>query len=353
MGWIPGAGSGGLERQRSAMNSFGRLLRVSIFGESHGCAVGVLLDGVPAGLPLEGADFTFDLERRRGGARPGTTARREEDRVLLESGIHQGRTTGAPLLLRIPNATQDPAAYEALAATPRPGHADLVARQKFGGFSDLRGGGAFSGRLSAGLVAAGVIAKKLMAPARVLAHLKTVGGRTDIDVAVAEAMAAGDSLGGLVECRADGLPAGLGEPFFDSVESLLAHGIFSIPAVKAVEFGEGWAAAEARGSTFHDAIEDATGRTPTNRCGGVLGGITNGNELTLRVAVKPAASIPLPQRTVDLRTGAPCTLSVGGRHDACIALRIPPVLEAVVALVLADLLLLEQRIPRVWSPRPA
>ncbi len=329
------------------MNAFGRLFRVQILGESHGPCVGVLLDGCPVGLPLSEEDFGPDLERRRGGGAPGTTPRREEDRPRIESGLFEGRTTGAPLLLLIQNADVDSSAYDALRHTPRPGHADWVAREKFGGFADPRGGGHFSGRLTAALVAAGVVAKKAIAPVRVDARLLEVGGEADAAAAVSRALAEKDSVGGIVECRAEGLPAGLGEPFFDSVESLIAHAAFAIPAVKGIEFGAGFASARMRGSQCNDEILDAGGTTRTNHAGGVNGGITNGNPLIFRVAVKPTSSIPRPRKTVDLRTGKTVEITVGGRHDACIALRVPPVLEAAAALVLADLLLLEKKIPRV------
>ncbi|MGA2082108.1 MAG: chorismate synthase [Holophaga sp.] len=329
------------------MNTFGRLFRLAVLGESHGPCVGIVLDGCPAGLPLEEADFSADLERRRGGGAPGTTPRREDDRPVLQSGIHQGRTTGAPILILFENRQVDSGAYEAVKTTPRPGHADWVALKKFGGFADLRGSGHFSGRLTAALVAAGVVAKKLLAPARVEARLVEAGGSADIERAVAEAMAAQDSVGGLVECRVVGLPAGLGEPFFDSAESLISHGIFAIPAIKGIEFGVGFQAARMRGSAVNDALEDASGRTATNRAGGINGGITNGNELLFRVAVKPTSSIRAPQTTLDLETNAPTVLSMGGRHDACIALRVPVVVEAVTAAVLADLMLMEGLVPRV------
>ncbi|BDU77181.1 chorismate synthase [Mesoterricola sediminis] len=330
------------------MNGFGRLFRLSILGESHGPCVGVLLDGVPAGLPLAPPAFEADMARRRGGGAPGTTPRREDDTALLQTGVHEGRTTGAPLLILFENRNTDSSAYAALRHTPRPGHADWVAMRKFGGFNDLRGSGHFSGRLTAGLVAAGVVAKQLLAPVRVEARLTEAGGKADVERAVAEAMAAGDSVGGLVECRVQGLPAGLGEPFFDSVESLLAHAAFAIPAVKGIEFGDGFQVARLRGSQVNDPIADMAGRTATNHAGGINGGITNGNELVFRVAVKPTSSIKAPQTTLDLRTQAPAELKVGGRHDACIALRVPVVLEAVTAAVLADLMLQEGRIPRIW-----
>lgn len=321
------------------MNSFGRLFRLSILGESHGPVVGVLVDGCPPGMALQEADFEADLARRRGGSAPGTTPRREADLPELRSGVYQGRTTGAPILILFANENVDSSAYDATRRTPRPGHADFVALKRSKGFGDLRGGGPFSGRLTAGLVAAGVIAKKLLAPTLVEARLLAAGGREDVEAAVAEARAAGDSVGGLVECRVAGLPVGLGEPFFDSVESLLSHAAFSIPAVKAIAFGDGWEAARAKGSAFNDAFLDAEGRTATNHAGGLHGGLTNGNALRFQVAVKPTPSIAVPQRTVDLPTGEPRELSVQGRHDACVALRVPVVLEALTAAVLVDLLM--------------
>ncbi len=329
------------------MNSFGRLLRVSILGESHGLGLGVLVDGCPAGLPLAPEDFEPDLARRRAGAK-GTTPRREADVPQLRTGAHNGRTTGAPLLIWFDNGDVRSSAYDKLADTPRPGHADLTGRQKYGGFNDPRGGGHFSGRLTAALVAGGVVAKKLLTGIAVEARVTEVGGTTEVERAVSEALAAKDSVGGIIECRARGVPAGLGEPFFDSAESLLAHALFSIPAVKGVEFGLGFAASARRGSQVNDEIVDAQGRTRTNHAGGINGGITNGNELALRVAFKPTPSISRTQRTVSLSTGEEVDLSIGGRHDACIALRAPVVVEAAVALVLADLMLLEERIPRIW-----
>jgi len=329
------------------MNTLGRSYRTSILGESHGEGVGVLIDGAPAGLPLCAEDFRPDLARRKGGMR-GTTARRERDLPLLKSGVLEGRTTGAPILILIENKDINSEPYVKLLDTPRPGHADLVARQKFGGFNDFRGGGHFSGRLTAGLVAAGVIAKKLLKEVDIQARLMEAGGCKDIEKAIVTALEQGDSVGGVVECRVKGLPAGLGEPFFDSAESLLGHAAFSIPAVKGVEFGAGFAASRMRGSECNDEILTPEGRTKTNHAGGINGGITNGNELVFRVAVKPTSSIRMTQGTVNLKTGKAVKVTVEGRHDACIALRVPVVLEAVTAMVLADLMLQEQRIPRVW-----
>jgi chorismate synthase len=329
------------------MNILGRSYRTSILGESHGEAVGVLIDGTPAGLPLAGENFQRDLSRRQGGTR-GTTTRKESDLPLLKSGVFKGKTTGTPILILFENKDVDSRPYEKLLDTPRPGHADLVAGQKFGGFQDFRGGGHFSGRLTAGLVAAGVIAKKLLKGVDIQARLTEAGGCKDIEKAIVSALERGDSVGGIVECRVKGLPSGLGEPFFNSAESLLSHAAFAIPAVKGVEFGDGFALSRMRGSESNDEILTPEGRTKTNHAGGIHGGITNGNELVFRVAVKPTSSIKKNQKTVNLKTGSQAEVRVEGRHDACIALRVPVVLEAVTAMVLADLMLQEQRIPRVW-----
>lgn len=331
------------------MNSFGKLFRVQIFGESHGQGVGVLLDGVPAGLSLSPADFAADLQRRRGGMQAGTTPRKEEDAPLFKSGVWNGKTTGAPLLIFFENANTRSEDYEKLRATPRPGHADFVATQKFGGFEDYRGGGHFSGRLTAGLVAAGVVAKILLQSITVQASLLEVGGEKELEKGIAKAIEKKDSIGGLVECCVKGLPIGLGEPFFDSVESLLAHAIFSIPAIRGIEFGTGFAAAKMWGSEHNDPLVSADGKTATNHAGGITGGLTNGNELVFRVAVKPTSSTPQPQESLNIATGKTEVFAVQGRHDLCIALRVPVVVEAVTAFVIADLLLQEQKIKRVIS----
>lgn len=332
------------------MNAFGRLFRITIFGESHGESVGVNIDGCPAGLSLSVEDFLVDIERRKGGMQKGTTPRKEDDLPIFKSGVFNGRTTGAPLTILFENNNTRSGDYEKQRAVPRPGHADFVAHEKFGGFEDFRGGGHFSGRLTVALVAAGVIAKKLLATVGagipVRAGILEIGGEADIEKGLQKAIDAKDTIGGIVECRAEGLPIGLGEPFFDSVESVLSHAVFAIPAIRGIEFGTGFAAARMFGSQHNDAIEDASGRTRTNHAGGVVGGISNGNELVFRIAVKPTSSTPKEQMTLNWETGEQETFSVKGRHDLCIALRVPVVLEAVTALVLADLLLLEQRIPR-------
>jgi chorismate synthase len=323
------------------MNSFGRIFRVEIFGESHGPAVGVLVDGCPAGTPLSIKDLESDLARRRPGA-AGTTERREEDRPEFLSGVYQGCATGSPICVVIRNADTRSEDYEAFKRVPRPGHADFTSRYKYGGFSDPRGSGHFSGRVTAGLVAAGAIAKRVIAPAAFSTRVLEAGGRavadlSTVEAAAAEAKAAGDSIGGLVEIRVKGLPPGLGEPFFDSAESLIAHALFAVPGVRGVEFGDGFAAARMRGSEHNDPFVSREGKTSKNGAGGINGGISNGNELVVRAAVKPASTISSPQRTLDFESGELAILAPGGRHDACIALRAAVVLEAACAIAIADM----------------
>lgn len=331
------------------MNTFGRIFRVSIFGESHGELVGVLVDGCPAGLTLRVEDFEDDLKRRQGQGLQGVTSRKEEDIPLVKSGVFNNHTTGAPILICFENSDVRSSDYESIKNIPRPGHADLVAKQKFGGFNDYRGGGHFSGRLTLGLVAAGVIAKKLLPEVTISAKLISAGGSVHVEEVVQQAQSDGDSVGGVVECRVQGLTSGLGEPFFDSVESLISHLAFSIPAIKAVEFGAGINGAASRGSEFNDSIINATGETKTNNTGGISGGLTNGNELIFRVYVKPTSSISKTQESFNLKSGETQKLAVQGRHDACIALRVSPVLEAITAIVLVDLACVENQISRVVS----
>jgi chorismate synthase len=257
------------------MNSFGRFFRVHIFGESHGASVGITIDGCPAGLPLGTDDFTTDVERRKGGKQKGTTPRQEADEPHFYSGVFNGKTTGAPLTIIFENNNTRSGDYEKQRAVPRPGHADFVAHQKYGGFEDFRGGGHFSGRLTLCLVAAGVVAKKLLRTIAIKARILEIGGEPDLEQGLQKAIEQKDSVGGIVECTATGLPLGLGEPFFDSVESLLSHAVFSIPAIKGIEFGAGFAAARMFGADHNDAIMDATGNTATNHAGGVVGGISN------------------------------------------------------------------------------
>ncbi len=327
---------------RVPVNRFGHKFRLTLWGESHGPEIGLTIDGLPAGLPLAEADFEADLSRRRAGA-GGTTARREEDRPEIVAGLYRGHTTGAPLAIRFANADTRPADYAPTAAEchDRPSHADRAAAERFAGWNDPRGGGHFSGRVTVALVAAGVVAKRpLPAEVRFATRIAELGGCSDparFDALLREAAAAGDSLGAVVECRVAGLPAGLGEPFFDSTESLVAHLLFAIPGIKGVEFGSGFAAARMRGSEHNDPIADAAGRTATNHAGGIAGGLTNGNELAVRVAFKPTASIAREQLTWNRATGRMEPLAVGGRHDTSIALRGAVVAEAAIAIALAEL----------------
>jgi chorismate synthase len=494
------------------LNSFGKLFRVSIFGESHGESVGIVVDGCPAGLPLTADDLLPDLERRKGGKQKGTTPRQEADYPFFKSGLFNDKTTGFPIAIFFENNNTRSEDYNKQRSIPRPGHADWVAHQKFGGHEDYRGGGHFSARLTTGLVAAGAIAKKLMKnlspnpspkergsdpsddfgyitdttgnypllkdfakanrknptdaeialwqqlrnknidgfkfrrqhpiagfipdfvcldaklivevdggyhtneeqqqydearttwlneykyellrytnqevlnqTEKVVAEIKEklaeikstnpqseagspsplgreleggvsihaevieIGGEKDLEKGLQNAIDAKDSVGGLVECRVTGLPVGLGEPYFDSVESLLAQMMFSIPAVRGVEFGTGFAAAKMFGSEHNDAINDMSGKTRTNHAGGVVGGISNGNELVFRLAIKPTSSTPKEQNSLNWDTQQTENFSIKGRHDLCVALRAPVIVEAATAIVLADLMLQEQRIKRIVS----
>ncbi len=338
------------------MNSFGRIFRVHIFGESHGESVGIVIDGCPAGLSLSAADLLPDLERRKGGKQKGTTPRQEDDYPIFKSGLFNGKTTGAPIAIFFENKNIRSSDYEKQRSFPRPGHADWVAHQKFGGHEDYRGGGHFSARLTTGLVAAGAIAKKILnipgdagnhgKEVTISAAVTEIAGETDLEKGLQKAIDAKDSVGGIVECRVNGLPVGLGEPFFDSVESQLSHIAFAIPAVKGVEFGSGFGAARMFGSEHNDAIENMEGTTKTNHAGGIVGGISNGNELVFRIAIKPTASTPKVQNSLNWDTGKMEDFSIKGRHDLCVALRAPVILEAAAAIVLADFYLMEQVIKR-------
>jgi chorismate synthase len=298
-------------------------------------------------LALTEEDFTTDIERRKGGMQKGTTPRKEDDKPIFLTGVFNGKTTGAPLTIIFENKNTRSGDYEKQRSVPRPGHADFVAHQKFGGFEDFRGGGHFSGRLTVCLVGAGVVAKKILGSTSVRSTILEIGGEKDLEAGLQKAINNKDSVGGIVECRVSGLSPGLGEPFFDSVESLLSHAVFAIPAVRGIEFGTGFAAASMFGVEHNDSIVDSNGATATNHAGGIVGGITNGNEIVFRIAIKPTSSTPKDQQTWNWEKEQIETFSVKGRHDLCIALRVPPVLEAVTAIVLADLVLLEQKIRRV------
>lgn len=321
------------------MNTFGKRFRVSIFGESHGPQIGVVLDGVPAGISLCENDFREDIARRAPGA-AGTTTRRESDEAHIISGVYEGHTTGAPVTIVFDNSNTRSSDYSQFRDTPRPGHADYVAGVKWDNANDPCGGGHFSGRMTLPVVAAGVVAKKMLGEIAVSAELVELGGeaaRARWQAMLAETAAEGDSLGGLVRGRATGVPVGLGEPFWDSVESLLSHAIFSIPGVRGIEFGDGFAAAAMKGSQHNDPI-GPDGRTLKNGAGGINGGITNGADIVFQVAFKPTSSIAREQETCNLKTGRMESLRVSGRHDVCFALRTPVIVEAMTAIVLAELL---------------
>jgi chorismate synthase len=358
-------------------NSLGQLFTITSFGESHGRCVGIVIEGCPAGLALTEADIQREVDKRRPAA-VGATRRAEEDKVEILSGVFNSHTTGTPITLLIWNRDIDSSEYERIRFLPRPGHADYTAFMKYGGFNDFRGGGMFSGRITATFVMAGAVAKKLLRllGVEVLAHTVEIGGikaqpkepdeirkNTDrnplkcADLEAAKAMAqaiekarrAGDSLGGIVEGLALNVPVGLGEPVFDTLEGDLAKALLAIPAVKGVEFGSGFAAARKRGSQNNDPFTIKSGRiiTQTNNAGGILGGISNGMPIIVRVAVKPTPSIARRQKTVNLRTMGREDLTVKGRHDTCIVPRAVPVVEAMIAVALGDFTLRAGLIPRI------
>ena len=354
-------------------SEFGHLLKISVFGQSHGKAIGVVVDGLPAGEAIDLGELQAFLDRRKPGKNRLSTARKESDAPTFLSGLENGKTCGAPLCAVIENGDQHSSDYAGLTDTPRPGHADYTAAIKWRGQADMRGGGHFSGRLTAPLCIAGGIAKQILARRgiHVGAHLSEAAGIADepfplhptaelfqeiaakdfpvlsddagerMQAAILAAREALDSVGGIVECAAIGLPAGLGDPMFDGVENRLAAALFGIPAVKGVEFGAGFAAARSRGSENNDAfsVQDGAVVTDTNHAGGILGGITNGMPIVLRTALKPTPSIAGEQKTVRLSQMEETALQIRGRHDPCIAHRAVPVVEAVTAAVLLDLLL--------------
>lgn len=339
------------------MNSFGNKYRIQLFGESHGPAIGVVIDGVPAGIPIYTQDFSADLERRAGGKKGGTP-RVEKEALEFLSGVFNNLTTGAPLAVIVRNQNTRSQDYDNLKSVPRPGHADFVSAIKHNGFADPRGGGHHSGRITLALVIAGVIAKKILGANNSLginnslgtnnekeinsiqieSKILSIGGANPWEQKLDEALEKGDSLGGVIECTVTNLPAGLGEPFFDSLESIISHLVFAIPGIRGVEFGDGFKAAQMWGSQHNDPITEKQGKTSKNGSGGINGGISNGNPLMFRVAVKPTSSISLPQQTINMKTGAIENLIVEGRHDTCFALRVPVVLEATTAIALANLI---------------
>ena len=354
-------------------NAFGNAFRIALSGESHSPLMSVEIQGVPEGIPLAPADFTADIDRRRPGRR-GTTSRTEKDIPEIVRGVEGGLTTGTTLKLVFHNDNVDPSAYRQFTDIPRPGHADWVRRIKYGVDGLTSGGGMFSGRMTLPVVAAGVVAKKIIAPVLVEAALTEVGGRRllldnagyagpdsaaavaqqpddadvlaspeALDAFLAEVASEGDSVGGVVECVCTGVPAGLGEPFFYPMEAALSQMIFSVPGIRGIEFGDGFGASRMRGSQHNDPITDIAGHTSRNGAGGINGGITNGNPLVFRVAVKPTSSIARPQTTINLATGRLEELSIKGRHDVCFALRVPVVIESAAAIVLCDAILSRQK----------
>lgn len=320
------------------MNSFGKAFKISIFGESHGECVGILLDGVTPGIKLEPSDFYSDIERRKAGKK-GTTPRMEADEVIISSGVFNNLTTGAPILLRFINTNTRSKDYSNLVTQPRPSHADFTAKEKYNGFNDYRGGGHFSGRLTLGLVAAGVVAKKMLGDVELVTTLKQLGKETKqdkFDEVLNNAIASHDSVGGIVHLEAHNVEVGLGEPYFDSLESTISHLIFSVGGVKGVSFGIGFDGSKLMGSEFNDSIIDENGKTKTNNNGGINGGISNGNPITLDVFVKPTPSIGKIQETYNFNDKMVKPLEIVGRHDAAIILRAMVVLEACLAIALLD-----------------
>jgi len=359
-------------------NSFGKLFTITSFGESHGHCVGVIVDGCPAGLPITEDDIQREVDQRRPGTSTASTTRAEEDKVEILSGIFDDFTTGTPICLLIWNRDIDSTEYEKTRYLPRPGHADYTAFVKYGGFNDFRGGGRFSGRITATFVMAGAIARKLLnlADIEVLAHTIEIGSvkaqpkeldevrknaglnplrcadpeaAQEMLQAIEKARSEGDSLGGIIEGMAINVPAGLGEPVFDTLEGKLAKALFAIPAVKGVEFGSGFSAAAKRGSENNDpfTIEDGSIVTTSNNAGGILGGISNGMPIVVKVAVKPTPSIAKRQQTVNLEKMESTTLEIKGRHDACIVPRAVPVVESMMAVTICDFAMRAGIIPEV------
>lgn len=325
------------------MNSYGNLFKVSLYGESHQEAIGIVIDGMPSGIKIDLKKITDDLNLRKPGA-IGTTSRKEDDLFKIISGVFNGYSTGSPIHLMIENQDVQSKDYEHLKKQPRPGHADFVANCKYKSFQDYRGGGRFSGRLTAPLVAAGSIAKMIV-PFEFNHELLQVGTLTDmskIDDYLSGIAAQGDSVGGIVEVTVNNMNIGLGEPFFNKLDAEIAKMMFSIPAVKGVEFGTGFSGINMVGSKFNDEIIDASGKTKTNHSGGVSGGISNGNDLVVRVFIKPTPSIQKEQQTFNFEANKVDSLEIGGRHDVCIARRVGIVLENAIAIVLADLYLVNK-----------
>lgn len=351
-------------------NTLGKLFRITVFGESHGRIIGVIVDGVPPGLKVSEKFIQEELNKRRPGKSDISSSRIEEDIVNIYSGVFQGLSTGAPICMMIENKDTRPADYEDTSTKPRPGHADYTAYVKYGGYSDYRGGGQFSGRITAGFVMAGAIAKQLLAQKKIevlayttqISHItakipeieETRKARDESRLycpdpqankgmlsAILKAKSEGDSLGGIIQCVITGLPAGIGEPVFSSIESEISKAMFSIPGVKGVEFGAGFNSATMKGSEHNDYFTYKEGKviTETNNAGGILGGISTGMPIIFNVAIKPTASISKEQKTVNLDSGTDTTIRVTGRHDPCIVPRAVLVVEALAATVLVDLMM--------------
>lgn len=320
------------------MNHIGRLFQINIYGESHGGGVGILLDGVKPGIPLTEEDFLLDLSRRKAGGL-GTTPRVEPDEIHIVSGVFNGYTTGAPILLSFINTNTKSKDYSNLIDQPRPSHADYTAHIKYDGYNDYRGGGHFSGRLTLGLVSAGVVAKKMLKGVTFHTSLTNLNGCLDqskFQSILKDAVENKDSVGGVVTLTATGVPVGLGEPYFDSLESTISHLMFSVGGVKGIEFGIGFDGKDLKGSEFNDKIIDSKGTTATNNNGGINGGISNGNPIVVKVFVKPTPSIGLKQETYNFRDDKVKALEIEGRHDAAIILRAMVVLEDCLAIALCD-----------------
>lgn len=333
------------------MNSFGEIFRISVYGESHGEGVGVVIDGCPAGIDLDEEDFTEDLSRRRAG-KIGTTPRIEKDIPMFLSGVFNGKTTGAPVNIFFKNENTNSKAYTDFRDHPRPGHSDFTAHEKYGGFNDIRGGGMFSGRVTLAVVSAGVIAKKILQKfcenIEIESRIISLGelmltdnniSEERIDNYLKKIQSEGDSVGGIIECRGKNIPKSLGEPFFDSVESVVSHLIFSIGGVRGIEFGSGFNSAKMKGSECNDVFINSDGKTLTNNCGGINGGITNGNDIVFRTAVKPTSSIFKNQNTYSFAENKISELKINGRHDTAFVLRVPVVVESCLVIALVDLYL--------------
>ena len=344
-------------------SEFGRTLRVGVFGQSHGAAIGVTIDGLPAGERIDLAELQAFLDRRKPGKSPLSTARKEADAPEFLSGLRDGVTCGSPLCAVIYNSNQHSSDYAELADKPRPSHADYTAWVKWGGQADMRGGGHFSGRLTAPLCIAGGICLQILARDGItlVSRIASIAGISDegeltgslagkefpvvsdargeeMREAIAAAREAGDSVGGVIECAVFGAPAGLGDPMFGGMENRIAAAVFGIPAVKGVEFGAGFGVASLRGSEDNDAFTVENGKiiTETNHCGGILGGITNGMPIVFRAAFKPTPSIAREQQSVNLQTMVPEKMAVTGRHDPCIVPRAVPCVEAAAAIAVYD-----------------